>query len=248
MRQVNALGGGFIGRATGNSFVAKAITPVGSTYLQRAGRFTGDDDSKLWTGSFWIKYASDFTGGALYSDNDGDTSITFNGPNMNIKATSSSTTRLLASVTKPAAGQWNHICFSVDMSDTGKRQIIINGSPASVTWSTYSNNVLDFTRTNHTIGASVASGAAADYLAADIAEVYLAFGQYATPAQLAGFRSFDKPSNIGISGSGITGTAPILYLSARDGDAASAFATNRGTGGGMTTVGTLALAATSPSD
>lgn len=57
-----------------------------------------------------------------------------------------------------------------------------------------------------------------------------------------------KPVDVGTDGSTPTGSAPIIYLSVRPGDAAADFCTNRGTGGNFTQNGTLALASTSPSD
>lgn len=57
-----------------------------------------------------------------------------------------------------------------------------------------------------------------------------------------------KPVDLGATGATPTGNQPIIYLSARAGDSAADFLTNRGTGGDFTASGTLALAGTSPSD
>lgn len=56
------------------------------------------------------------------------------------------------------------------------------------------------------------------------------------------------PVDLGTDGSTPFSTAPNIYLSVRDGDAASAFCTNRGTGGDFTQNGTLTLSTNNPSD
>ena len=56
-----------------------------------------------------------------------------------------------------------------------------------------------------------------------------------------------KPVDLGSDGSN-PGSQPIVYLSVRSNDAATVFATNKGTGGNFSITGALALAATSPSD
>jgi hypothetical protein len=85
-----------------------------------------------------------------------------------------------------------------------------------------------------------------------LAEFWLAPGTYldlTTAANIALFRGADgKPVDLGADGSLPTGSAPLIYLSCRPGDAASAFATNRGTGGDFTITGSLDVASTNPSD
>ena len=51
---------------------------------------------------------------------------------------------------------WSHVIFSADMSDTTKRHLYINDSEATPSWS-YSNQTIDWTRTNHAIGDDLTS-------------------------------------------------------------------------------------------
>jgi hypothetical protein len=55
-----------------------------------------------------------------------------------------------------------------------------------------------------------------------------------------------KPVDLGANGSTPLGSQPIVYQSLRSGDAVTAFATNRGTGGNLTITGTLDLITPSP--
>jgi len=83
------------------------------------------------------------------------------------------------------------------------------------------------------------------------AEIYFAIDQFldfSDAANRAKFILNGKPVDLGAGGSLPTGTAPIVYFSVRPGDAATAFATNRGTGGNFSITGSLDLASTSPSD
>jgi hypothetical protein len=67
------------------------------------------------------------------------------------------------------------------------------------------------------------------------------------PSVLAQFFTADnKPRNLGPDGSWPTGSQPDIYFSARDSDAASVFASNRGSVGGWYEVGALELADPSP--
>jgi hypothetical protein len=55
--------------------------------------------------------------------------------------------------------------------------------------------------------------------------------------------------DVGADGSAPSGVAPAVYLHLADGETpADNFATNAGSGGGMTVNGALAVAASSPSD
>lgn len=80
------------------------------------------------------------------------------------------------------------------------------------------------------------------------ADMWIAIGQYldfSNPAVMAKFRDGDgKPVFLGEDGLLPTGVAPTVFFS---GDS-TGYATNRGTGGAFSVVGTLANAATSPSD
>ncbi len=57
-----------------------------------------------------------------------------------------------------------------------------------------------------------------------------------------------KPEDLGDDGSTPLGVQPVIYCSVRDGEAATDFATNRGTGQNFTATGPQVLTSTHPSD
>jgi hypothetical protein len=237
----------------GQSFanVRAVVFDGANDYLTRGDDYTGAADSKKWTLSFQIKDIS--AAGNLIADRDANYLVSISSSSLTIQAKSSSTIRL--QVIHPFAfssGVWNRIEFSVDLSDSNKRHLKINGNMQSPTWTSYTNTTMDFTQADHYVGANRASGSPQDWLNAELAELWCGFGQYIDLSDPVNSYKFHtaagKPANLGDDGSAPTGTAPTVYLSVRDGDTASDFATNRGTGGGMTENGALALAATSPSD
>jgi hypothetical protein len=109
--------------------------------------------------------------------------------------------------------------------------------------------VIDYTRANHTIGAETGG---ASKLNASIAEVYINYAEYIDITIEANRRKFiganGKPVSLGDDGSIPTGTSPIVYFSVKQGDAATVFATNKGTGGNYTITGALTIATTDPSN
>jgi hypothetical protein len=235
----------------GAATVGAVVFDGANDYLTRGDDYTGAADSKMWTCSFWVRDIG--LAGNVVADRDANYLVSISSSSLTIQAKSSSTIRL--QVIYPftfTAGQWHHVVFSVDLNNTSNRHLYINGAAQSPTWTTYTNTTMDFTQANHYVGANRASGSPQDWLDSDLAELWCGFGQYtdlSTPANLLKFRTAaGKPANLGDTGSVPTGTAPTVYLSVRDGDTASDFATNRGTGGGMTENGALVLAATSPSD
>lgn len=136
-------------------------------------------------------------------------------------------------------GEWHHYLLSYDASDENKCKVIIDG--ANVT-----NNVSFFNVANPTLAGETNFIVLPDS-ACDVAEYYVAFGQWldlTNPVNVAKFIGDGKPVNLGADGSLPTGVAPTILFS---GDASS-FATNKGTGGAFNLTGSLTNAATSPSD
>jgi len=50
------------------------------------------------------------------------------------------------------ADRWYTISISIDMSDTGKRHVYLDGVAQSPTWTTYVDSALDFTHSNYQVG------------------------------------------------------------------------------------------------
>ncbi len=236
-----------LGAGSGTVY-GQAVNFDGSTYLRKASDFTGAADSKLITLSFWFRKTTT-SSDVIYEGESGfridlDTNrrVNFSAPN------AAGSSILIASTTNTAQfslNAWNHLAVSVDLSDTGKRHVYINGSAPTMTWNTYSNDTMNLTNSTHTVGA--AANLAEKYTGA-LSEVYINFGAYldlSVSANLEKFRtSGGKPAPLGYNGSVPTSSQPILYLSGT----ATTFATNKGSGNGMTTTGTLTNSTTSPSD
>lgn len=232
--------------------VAAVVFDGANDYLTRGGGYTGAVDSKKLTLSFWIKDIS-VVAGNVFADRDVNYRLNVSNSNISFEAKGSGSFRLqFTHAYSFTSGQWHHVVMSFDLSNTGKRHVYINGVSQSITYSTYTNSTMDFTQADNYVGANAASGSAQDWLNAELAEAYLAFDQYidlSVGSNLQKFRTTGgKPAFLGSDGSNPTGTSPTLFLSINSDDTASDFATNNGTGGGMTENGALTLATTSPSD
>ena len=142
----------------------------------------------------------------------------------------------------------HHFVFSVDLTDTGKRHVYIDGTAASsVTWETYTNDTYEFTNTTDTITigglASNNTGATTASVRYDgtLGEIYVAqeYIDLSVGVNLAKF--IDGSGNavdLGSDGSDVTGTQPLMYL--RGGH--TTIATNLGLGENFTVLGTLTTA------
>ena len=146
---------------------------------------------------------------------------------------------------------WHFFAFAwqLDASPVALRRIdgaVLAGTDAAGP----SQGNVDWTNTNWTMGATAGAGGG-NKIFADVGDFYLD-DNFFDISVLANERKFidaaGKPVDLGEDGSGPTGAAPLVYFSKRDGEAASAFATNKGTGGGFTENGTLSDGASSPSD
>jgi len=120
------------------------------------------------------------------------------------------------------------ISISIDLSDTGKRHVYVNGAAASVTWTTYTDSLMSFESTSPTIIGNGYRG--------NLSDIYFAPNQYidlSVSANLAKFlTSSGYPADKGATGSLATGTAPFIYLTRRQSEDNSVFLANKGTGGG----------------
>jgi hypothetical protein len=214
-------------------------------YLLRGGDLTGSADSKMVTGSFWFRNRVAGTGGMIYCAIDTAGSCRFS-----IRV--SSTFQLLGRGTGggtlivDASGgtsimdtDWHHIMFSIDLSNTAKRYVYLDGALNSIPWTTYTDAVIDFTRTEHSVGAFTNGNIKFD---GDIDDLWINLGAYmdlSDAANRAKFRDASgNPVDLGATGEKPTGSAPEVYLSSRGGGLAG-FATNKGTGGGFTLTGAL---------
>jgi hypothetical protein len=221
-------------------------------YMRRLAGLTGAADSKKGILSFWTRTDGNATGsfrrviclssslggiGDIFRCNTGQTGV----------STTMVGTPLQMVTSSYAQGTWMNVLGSWDM--------------ATLTTHLYVNDVLDM---NNVFTAD----ANLDYTGGDcsvggdpngsnkmngcLADLYFAPGQYLDFSVTANRRLFisatGKPVHLGTSGAIPTGTAPIVFLSIKKGEAAANFALNRGTGGDFTITGSLDTGSSSPSD
>ena len=243
--------------AAAASFAAKAVTFDGTNdYMTRGADFTSNSDGKQGILSFWIKY----NGGdgdnqcPIWSDS-GPTHLcrrdNHNEYYVYFRAASlANRIGIVSNSEWTVSDGWHHVLSSWDAA-VPNVHLYINGSDDEDTgYPTIKvDDTLDYTLADHHF---MADNNGSQKVNADVAEFYMAFNQYVDITQASNrlkFRTADgKPADLGADGSAATGSAPTLYCSVREGDAASVFGTNKGTGGGLTITGSLAIASSSPSD
>lgn len=147
------------------SGVADAIDFDGATdYLSRSSDLVGNADGKTFTFSiFGWRNAT----GALHTIYDnGKITIQINASDQVIITgkNAAGTTILSATATAPTIQKqtFDSLLISIDLANTANRSIYIGDAAATVTWTTYTNDALDWTAATHAVGA-VYSGAASKY-------------------------------------------------------------------------------------
>lgn len=247
--------GGAGGTGGSSSFAVRGVVFDGvNDWLDSVTSFQGAFDTKTVTGSLWLKRTGLNKVQCLGPEGAGS-----NAPNQ-LELTQANSFRV---VWRKAGGgtacdlmsspitdttSWHHVVFSVDVSDQTKRHLYLDGT-SSLFVSFYDNTLLDNTGSQWGLFADNGGNSKYD---GEVAEFWLAMGVYvdlSLESNRARFRSNGgKPVDLGQSGETPTGAPPTIYLSLRPGQTASAFAQNRGSGGGFQVHGALELSATSPSD
>jgi hypothetical protein len=226
-------------------------------YLTRGADLSGNANSKLVTGAFWFRANSATIGGnqniffsgadllgtygfSLYRSGSEEIGVT--------GRDASGNSDLVVLSSAYADTSWHHCMFSFDMSDTGKRHLYIDDS-SDLNVTTYTNDTLDFTQSEHYVGAANAFGSPFGLFAGDLADFWLDFGTYIDLSVASNRRKFVGASaassvDLGSDGSNPTGAAPIVFLSG----AVGSWHTNDGDGGGFTENGALSAASADPPD
>lgn len=230
--------------AAGATFSPLSVTFDGTNdWLNRGAGLTGAADGKLGIVSYWIRMGAS-TDGTTYRIMQGTGSapdvarLSTNKININLGGGDKWDVLSTTSVTE--AGGWFHVISTWNLA-TPVAHYFQDGSEDANVQVGPTDNTMDYTRAEWIIGANISAGAK---WKGEIAEFYFNIAEYLDISSAANLEKFIKnglPVNLGADGSTPTGTAPIIYLSVREGDAASAFATNRGSGGGFTENGTLVI-------
>lgn len=232
------------------SYYARAVT-FSNDYLTRGAAFTGAANCSGITFSFWFKPSDTGAGNKIIH--------TFGATEVEIFLTDADYVRVLVYSSTGATlldtrtsaltyDVWHHIAGAFDAS-AGTVNLYVDGA-SDATTTTATTGTIKFTN-SAPFPAFAAAANGANAITADFADAWFStsYIDLSSAANLAKFRTVGgKPVNLGATGEIPTGSAPILYLSKRDGEATTDFATNKGTGGGMTINGSLSSASTSPSD
>jgi hypothetical protein len=237
------------------SYKTGAVTFDGTNdYMLRGGDFTGMADGEKGIFSCWVKLNGGNGSNLVLCSIPGPFfDVRRNSSNQFIisgqSTTPASVLNFLTSSTYTSSSTWLHVLASWDLSLTTGKIYISNSDDTSGTH-TFVNDNIDYTGTDHSVGATTGGGSK---LNADIADLYLNLSAYLDLSNSANRAKFInqttlKPVNLGADGSLPTGTAPISFQRCAPGAAASTFATNLGTGGNFTITGALTAASNSPSD
>lgn len=241
-------------------FICDSAAFDGSTYLRRAGAFSGVADSKLMTLSFWYSFDTVTSGGSIleasisgFTDdvvrveptNNGDGTYRLRVRMFNFNGASSKIDVLLNGLTIDAG--WHHYLLSVDLSDTAKRFLYHDNVLKTPTWTVYDNNTIAFSSAARwQVGANITGSTRFSGRLAELA-LWTEYVDLSLPENRSKFISQGRPVFMNTNGSGPTGTAPIMYLHLSHSEAAANFNTNRGTGGDFATqTGTLTTGTTTP--
>lgn len=226
-------------------------------YMTRGATLTGAADGKAGTLSFWFIQATTGAERRILHQPSGaggsEPGVLFTAGNLitiQLQDAASSGAyefSLSSNTALTDTASWHHVIASWDRN-TAFAKIYVDGvDDTGVVVTTNANN--DYTVTDWAIGARLD---ASNKLNGSLAEFWLDLGaslDITVDANRMLFRSpAGKPVNLGATGSGPTGSSPIVFFHLDKGESAANFATNRGTGGNFTITGALTTSATSPSD
>lgn len=201
-------------------YIPGSVYLDGGTYL-RNGNLMSFTDSKMVTGSFWIKQAAPGVGYTLFYNTTSVFTRYFfmsllGNDTLQIVARSTGGGNGLSATTVNTISDtnWHHVAFSFDMSDTSRRHITIDGVESPLTISHYNDVVLEFTHTDNYFSSgylglsSPFNGYIADFwLESDL------YVDLSDPTNVERFMLDGEPVNLGVDGSSPVGYAPDVFLS-----------------------------------
>lgn len=237
-----------------NQYNSPATRLDGSNdHLSRTS-LTGSTEGKVFTTAFSVKLDDFNTDGAyLYVFSIKQTgSVRFgirfdtSGNLQLFGANSGGATRLLVLAGRAAMGfaanKYIHVAASIDLTDSAKRRLFINGESVTLNISDYQDDNLDFVSNEYYIGSRDNTG---EFLHGELSDFWFD----TTYIDLATDNPFydselGETKFLGVSGEIPTGSAPLIYLPLRANDPGN----NLGTGGTFTVNSGPFTAARSPSE
>lgn len=244
----------YLGFGGAARYQANAVSFDGSNdYLTRGAGWDGaaDDEDGIW--SLWFNFKGG-NGADLAFLQGTNTTVnikrdTSNKIKVSLAASGSSLKWVFTSTNSFDTSNnpgWHHLLVAWELDGSPVGQAFLDDVALAKTDNTGPlNGSIDYTDTNHAVGANTSGGIKMN---ADIADFYYAPTQYLDISQAANRRKFidssKKPVDLGPDGSKPTGTQPLLFLSGPT----ATWHTNLGSGGGLTENGALTDGASSPSD
>ena len=213
-------------------------------YLLRSSDLTGNADGKTFTFSAWVWTDTNDATDYILSNWDGANGdfyvFILNTGEVSFVARNTSNTIILqgtSSVALPLR-TWSNLQISIDLASTSNRYVAINDViDSSVTWSTYSNQTIDFTASSWNISQTGAGGSRFEGRLSNVFLDYT-YRDLTVEANRRLFVTADlKPA------AGQAALNPILYLPMSD---PTTVGTNSGTGGNFTLTGTVARSGRGP--
>lgn len=231
--------------AGGASYTPNCVYFDGADYLAKTS-FSAPAGSGLFTISFWFRAGADGTGMRLFEAHDGTNyiiRITRNNTDNKIRiiARTGTLTTLLdvtTSSTFTVAGGWKHVVLSVDLSNTSKRFIYVNGVADTPTWSTYSSGNIKHSATNRNVMAAFGGGSPTTGDAAD----FMTWAAYVDLSVAANLQKFYNGGPVKTSKAVTLMGTPDIRLA----NPVASWHTNLGSGGGFTLTGTLDASSSTP--
>lgn len=130
-------------------------------------------------------------------------------------------------------GTWKYFQICLDMSNTAKRFVYVDGTDVTMTWTTYTNDSLNFAASKSWIGGGVYG-----YFYGLLSEFYLTtdYIDFDVETNRLKFRdTFGYPTNLPSAITALSVPNPAIYMRFDP----SSFGTNSGTGGNYTVAGTI---------
>lgn len=201
-------------------------------YLYRNSDFSGNADGKTFTFSGWA-YPTGSNFRVLSSQVNQDStvrfSVIFSNALFKVQGYNSSGTNIIDTGWRTLAlNNWYHFLISVDLSSTSNRYLYINDAEElgpSSSWTTYTNDSIDFTNSHHYVNAYRSSADNGVQAGGGLAQIYLDY-TYRDLSVVNNRRTF-VTANIAPAGN-LSSLNPILYLPF---DATNSTGSNLGTGG-----------------
>lgn len=218
-------------------------------YMTRGAGLTGAADSKKGIISFWFR--RDVDTGAAEQILNGTTTVggaldifncEINPDAVRIVCTGLS----ISSSTIPTSQKWRHFVASWDLATAGARHIYVDGV-SDITVTTFTDTTIDYTGGDWSVGGGPNG---TERFNGCLSQLYFQPGEYLDLSDAGNLAKFisttQRPVDLGATGTNPTGNQPLILLETVSSDAATVFATNKGSGGNFAITGTLDVATSRP--